>query len=53
MVENFQDELEALVDKWIEEGDLPENMIGDLQGEIERLRLVAKEREEGGEDDAA
>ena len=51
-MDNFQDQLETLVDKWIEEGDLPENMISDLQGEIERLRLVAKEHEEG-EDDSA
>jgi hypothetical protein len=52
---NFQDELEALVDEWIGKGDTPESMISDLQGEVDRLRLLEKEQEQedGDEDDAA
>ena len=43
---NFQDELESLVDKWLENGDTPESMISDLQGEIDRLMLEGKDEED-------
>lgn len=37
---NFQDELAALVDKWLGRGDDADSMISDLEGEIARLRDI-------------
>ena len=37
---NFQDELAALVDKWLGLADDPESMISDLESEISRLRDI-------------
>ena len=43
---NFQDELHALVDKWVEEGDDPDSMISDLESEIARLRVERRAKDD-------
>jgi len=60
-MENFQNELEELVDKWLEEGDTPDSMISDLKAEVKRLQDVISEAnreagksfDENGEDEDA
>jgi hypothetical protein len=43
---NFQDELRVLVDKWLEDGDATDDMISDLESEITRLK-----KGKGGEEE--
>jgi len=45
---NFQDELRVLVDKWLEEGDATDDMISALESEITKLKKG--EAGEEGED---
>jgi len=49
MDKTFQDELRALVDEWIEEGDATDDMISDLESEITRLKK-GESGEEGGKE---
>jgi len=46
MTKTFQDELQELVDKWIEEGDATDDMISELESVITKLK-----KGKGGEEE--